>query len=37
VGKIAERIGECRPLASVTDDEIDEALELLWGRSAVNT
>lgn len=26
-----------RPLASVEDAEIGEALELLWGRSAVNT
>ncbi|MCX4822435.1 site-specific integrase [Streptomyces sp. NBC_01142] len=37
VGKTAERIGEGRPLASVADDEIGEALELLWGRAAVNT
>ncbi|OKH95572.1 tyrosine-type recombinase/integrase [Streptomyces uncialis] len=37
VGKTAERIGEGRPLASVADDEIGEALEVLWGRSAVNT
>ncbi|WP_032793586.1 MULTISPECIES: site-specific integrase [Streptomyces] len=37
VGKTAERLGEGRPLASVADDEIGEALELLWGRSAVNT
>jgi integrase len=37
VGKTAERIGEDRPLASVADDEIGEALELLWGRAAVNT
>lgn len=37
VGKTADRIGEGRPLASVADDEIGEALELLWGTSAVNT
>ncbi|MFB7575670.1 tyrosine-type recombinase/integrase [Streptomyces sp. NPDC056165] len=37
VGKTAERLGEGRPLASVADDEIGEALELLWGTSAVNT
>lgn len=37
VGKTAERLGEGRPLASVEDVEIGEALELLWGRSAVNT
>ena len=37
VGKTAERLGETRPLASVADDEIGEALELLWGSSAVNT
>ncbi|KOG07447.1 hypothetical protein ADK34_40275 [Streptomyces viridochromogenes] len=37
VGKTAERLGEGRPLASVEDAEIGEALKLLWGRSAVNT
>ncbi|WP_331743451.1 site-specific integrase (plasmid) [Streptomyces sp. NBC_00873] len=37
VGKTAERLGEGRPLVSVADDEIGEALELLWGTSAVNT
>ncbi|MFF6866344.1 tyrosine-type recombinase/integrase [Streptomyces ardesiacus] len=37
VGKTAERIGEARPLGSVADDEIGEALELLWGTAAVNT
>lgn len=37
VGKTAEWIGEGRPLASVADDEIGEALELLWGTSVVNT
>ncbi|MFB7468891.1 tyrosine-type recombinase/integrase [Streptomyces sp. NPDC056224] len=37
VGKTAERLGEGRPLASVMDDEIGEALELLWGTAAVNT
>lgn len=37
VGETAERLGEGRPLASVADDEIGEALELLWGSSAVNT
>ncbi|GAA3481658.1 hypothetical protein GCM10018966_061890 [Streptomyces yanii] len=37
VGKTAERLGEVRPLASVADDEIGEALELLWGTAAVNT
>lgn len=37
VGKTAERVGEARPLGSVADDEIGEALELLWGTAAVNT
>ncbi|RPK32291.1 hypothetical protein EES39_39325 [Streptomyces sp. ADI92-24] len=37
VGKTAERLGGGRPLASVADDEIGEALELLWGTAAVNT
>jgi hypothetical protein len=37
VGKTAERIGEGRPLGSVADDEIGEALEMLWGPAAVNT
>jgi hypothetical protein len=37
VGKTAERLGEARPPASVADDEIGEALELLWGTAAVNT
>ncbi|MEU9794650.1 site-specific integrase [Streptomyces sparsogenes] len=37
VGKTAERLGDARPLASVADDEIGEALELLWGTAAVNT
>jgi integrase len=37
VGKTVERIGEARPLGSVADDEIGEALELLWGTAAVNT
>lgn len=37
IGKTAERFGEIRPLATVADDEIGEALELLWGTSAVNT
>ncbi|WP_062214428.1 site-specific integrase [Streptomyces sp. NBRC 109706] len=37
IGKTAERLGEGRPLASVADDEIGEALELLWGTSAANT
>jgi integrase len=37
VGKTALRLGEGRPLASVADDEIGEALELLWGTGAVNT
>ncbi|MGW2638573.1 site-specific integrase [Streptomyces sp. NPDC001348] len=37
VGKTAERLGEARPLESVADDEIGEALELLWGTAAVNT
>jgi hypothetical protein len=35
--RTAERIGEARPLATVADDEIGEALELLWGSAAVNT
>ncbi len=37
VGKTADRIGEGRPLAAVEADEIGEALEVLWGASAVNT
>ncbi|WP_330321131.1 site-specific integrase [Streptomyces clavifer] len=37
VDKTAERLGESRPLVSVADDEIGQALELLWGTSAVNT
>ncbi|MFB8183562.1 site-specific integrase [Streptomyces sp. NPDC055966] len=37
VGKIAEHLGEARPLAAVADDEIGGALELLWGSSAVNS
>ncbi|RLV64192.1 hypothetical protein STAN_7012 [Streptomyces sp. CBMAI 2042] len=37
VGKTAERLGEGRPLATVTDEEIGEPLELLWGTAAVNT
>lgn len=37
VGKTAERIGEGRPLGLVADDEVGEALELLWGTAAVNT
>nr|WP_241787888.1 hypothetical protein [Streptomyces sp. PRh5] len=37
VGKTAGRLGEDRPLSMVADDEIGEALELLWGTSAVNT
>ncbi len=37
VGKTAERLGEARSLALVADDEIGEALELLWGTAAVNT
>jgi hypothetical protein len=31
------RLGGARPLASVVDDEVGEALELLWGAAAVNT
>lgn len=37
VGKTAERLGETRPLAAVADNEIGEALELLWGSATVNT
>ncbi|MEV7173878.1 hypothetical protein AB0O18_29780 [Streptomyces sp. NPDC093224] len=37
VGKTSKRLGAGRPLASVEDAEMGEALELLWGRSAVNT
>ncbi|MEU7749337.1 site-specific integrase [Nonomuraea sp. NPDC049158] len=37
VGKTALRLGEDRPLASVADDEVGEALEALWGTAAVNT
>ncbi|WP_211328531.1 hypothetical protein [Thermomonospora umbrina] len=37
IGKTAERHGEARPPASVADEEIGEALELLRGGAAVNT
>jgi site-specific recombinase XerD len=37
IGKTATHLGEHRPLATVTDDEIGEALELLWGEAAVTT
>jgi hypothetical protein len=37
IGKTAMRLGEARPLASVADEEIGEALEVLWGGAAVNT
>ncbi|GAA3935595.1 hypothetical protein GCM10023085_16250 [Actinomadura viridis] len=37
IGKTALRLGEDRPLAAVADEEIGEALELLWGSAAVNT
>ncbi|GAA4973907.1 site-specific integrase [Yinghuangia aomiensis] len=37
VGKVAENLGEARPLASVADDEVGQALELRWGGAAVNT
>ncbi|GGS25174.1 hypothetical protein GCM10010284_67600 [Streptomyces rubiginosohelvolus] len=37
VNKVAERIGAGRPLGAVADDEIGEALELLWGTAAANT
>ena len=37
VGKTAEKLGEHRPLAAVTDDDVGEALESLWGRAAVGT
>ncbi|MBE9376176.1 site-specific integrase [Saccharopolyspora sp. HNM0983] len=37
VGKTAEKLGEHRPLATVTDDDVGEALESLWGRAAVGT
>jgi hypothetical protein len=30
VGKTAERLGGGRPLVAVADDEIGEALELMW-------
>src|SRR5687767_9396586 len=36
-GQQCAQLGEGRPLASVADDEIGEALELLWGEAAVNT
>ncbi|MBB5158187.1 hypothetical protein [Saccharopolyspora phatthalungensis] len=32
VGKTAAKLGEDRPLATVTDDEVGEALESLWVR-----
>ncbi|EHY87505.1 hypothetical protein SacazDRAFT_00547, partial [Saccharomonospora azurea NA-128] len=34
VGKTADRLGEHRPLSSVADDEVGEALEALWGTAA---
>lgn len=37
VGKAAERLGENRPLASVADEMLGEAREVLWGSTAVNT
>lgn len=37
VGQTAERTGGGRPPASVADDEIGEAPELLRGTAAVNT
>jgi integrase len=37
VRKTVEHIGSGRPLESVADDEIGEALEQLWGSGAVNT
>jgi integrase len=37
VSKTAEAIGPGRPLDSVTDDEVGEILERLWGSGAVNT
>ncbi|MEV1005040.1 site-specific integrase [Nonomuraea sp. NPDC050202] len=37
VGKIAQWLGEHRPLTAIADDEIGEALEALWGSAAVNT
>lgn len=37
VGKTAEWIGQGRLLASIADDEIGEVLDLLWGRTTVNT
>jgi integrase len=37
VGKTVERLGGSRPFSTVADDEIGEALELLWGAAATNT
>ena len=37
IGKTAERLGEARPLVAVADEEVGEALELLWGSAAVAT
>lgn len=37
VGKTADHLGGARPLQSVADDEVGQALELLWGSAAVNT
>jgi hypothetical protein len=37
VGETADRLGKARPLVSVADDGIGEALELLWRTAAVNT
>lgn len=37
VSKTVEKLGGGRPLESVTDDELGEILEQLWGSAAVNT
>lgn len=37
IRKTVEQVGANRPLESVADDEVGQALEELWGSSAVNT
>lgn len=37
ISKTVEHVGNGRPLESVADEEIGEALEQLWGSGAVNT
>lgn len=37
VSKTVEHLGSGRPLESISDDEVGEALEQIWGSGAVNT